>query len=69
MRRVVGVYSGDEYSIDQYMNGQVKECRLLIPAYVGDKEAYGYISNHRIQCNNCLGCPVKLSYISREVRW
>lgn len=59
MRRVIGVYSGKLYSTDDYINGKVAECRLLVPDYVKDGEAYSYVSNHRILCKDCTGCPVK----------
>lgn len=59
MRRIVGVYSGITYTENEYLNDTIKECRLLVPNNVGDKELSGYISNHRIACQSCTGCPVK----------
>ena len=66
MRRVIGVYSGKTYTSDEYIDGMVKECRLLVPENVRDGEAFSYISNHRIMCKNCLGCPVKIENPTRE---
>lgn len=63
MKRVIGVYSGYEYPIDDYLDGKVEECRLIVPSYVGKGEAYSYVSNHRIKCRYCGGCPVKLNDI------
>ena len=59
MRRAIGIFSGKTYTTEEYLNDQVKECALLVPDYVGDGEAYSYVSNHRIVCKTCMGCPVK----------